>query len=172
MRPKRELEKLLESALTARGWSLERVEGLQRVFVRSEVFTPCFWPAIAGRSAGWYSFDGHIGVVDRDFEAIWRKAHGDRNRFLLLMHTANFDELRGFSAEPDAFEEVVPLFAAALDSFLSRLPRSREEMRIAFETDELLGKSMESWKWFHPVPELAELSLKFDEFRAFVGRRQ
>jgi len=171
MRPRRQLEKRLETALKARGWLFDRVEGLPPAFVRGEVFTPFYRLAVAGRSAGWYSFDGYVGVLDREFEAIWRKTHADRNQFPIMMHVANFDGLRGFAAVPNEFEEVAPQFAAAIDLFLSRLPRDRGEMRTAFEANELVGKALEGWNFFRPFPEGAALSLKFEEFRAFLDPR-
>jgi hypothetical protein len=171
MSPKRQLEEYLGAALAKRGWFLERIENIHRVFARRDVFTPYFWPNVAARSSGLYSFSGYVGVFDREFESIWRRSHPEeRPCFPLLMHSANFAELCVDDVESPAFEEGADSFALALHTFLSKGPCKRADMRIAFENGELFGMDIKNFGMVLDTPSAMVTSAKFEEFRAFLSK--
>jgi hypothetical protein len=171
MTRRREIEKCLLQNLNGRGWKLQRIEDLPKAFVKEGILTPYFWPSVRGRSPGWYSIGGNIGILDREFEKLWKVSHPTaRNHFPLLMFTTNFAEigLRCSAVEPQHVEESVARYVDAFDSFMMKWPHSRKELREAFEKGQLMGKEIEAYGWVYDVPEGLALSEKLIEFGAFL----
>lgn len=173
MTVRRAIEKCLQEKLLAQGWLHQRVEDLPKAFVRDAILTPYFWPSVKGRRAGWYAIDGHVGMLDRDFERAWKASHPlARNHFPVLMFTANFEEigLDCSAVGPTDIEAGVARYVAAFESFMSRWPRTRQELCRAFDEGTLMGKNIESFGMIYDTPDSLVLSPKFSEFRAFLGR--
>jgi hypothetical protein len=159
----------LTDSLYRQGWGIERILRSRRIYTKSSVVTPYFYCEAAHRNSGGtsYTLDGAVGVIHRGFEESWARSpagKGTENVFAVVSHIANFRAIRPTSfIRPENIEEDVNRFVNELSPFLECMPKTEDDLVIAFRRDELCGEKLTMGFSGNPNEK------KFSSFREFVN---
>jgi hypothetical protein len=152
------LEQDIASELARAQWTLERVAGLPKAFVRPTNVTPFFQPRILARSREQFTIDGYIGLVDRAFEAWWTKDKPSKTNFhCLALNVANVDVLRAAQYVVYGGPSSAGSFCNEMVRLLETMPQDENSLIQALNGGCLAGVSIEKYKFFDRDDKLRNL---------------
>lgn len=132
----------LEKCFAVRKWKLETVARLPAAFVLPNVVTPFFQPRVLRRSENRYLIDGYIGVMHRQFEALWVASNPEfrrANSHCLALNIANFESLRKEQhLSTGRVASGIEKFSALTTSLLDVLPRDERCLATCFDQEQLM----------------------------------
>jgi hypothetical protein len=152
----------LTAAMMRRGWTLRSVEGLPKVYSKEMLVTPYYLNELPRlTSDGWYALGGAVGIIHQAFERIWAQKLSEpkrENEFAMHLLIANLRDLSTLSyIRAEEAEAGISEFAAAICSFLERLPQSEADLVKAFQSPLFCGRPLEHFAGWSNRQKLKDL---------------
>lgn len=159
---------LVDIAMRQRGWLTRQLSRQMTTYLMAIPVTPYFtFTGLEKRQDDHYVVRGGIGVLHRDFEALWASQHResatDAHSFVFMVDMTNFIRIARLSLiGGDAVREEVFELCAAIDDVLIAMPSTDYALRREIGQAVIAGISARHF--FNPID-----SEKTAAFRNFLG---